>query len=65
MQESIRTQIRDCILAGVNEDLGIDAVESIEWAAVDDTVAAVRRRESDLPGHAALVDWDTYRRVAL
>lgn len=58
-----RTAIKDAILATVSEDLDADAVQGVEWAALADTRAAYRSRQTgDVP------DWDDYlqaSRVAL
>lgn len=58
-----RTAVRDAILSGVSAELDRDAARGVEWAAVSDTVAAVRRREAGL--EPQVVDFETYREVAL
>jgi hypothetical protein len=38
---SIQTQLRDAILANCSAGLDADAVQAVEWAAIDDTRRAL------------------------
>lgn len=50
-----RTTVRDAVLADLSEGLDDAAVQGVEWAAVEATVAAVRDRQPKL------INWETYR----
>lgn len=57
MHETPRTTLRDAVLAQVSPELDADAVCAVEWAALDDTRAAVLN-------HHELLDFDEYQAAA-
>lgn len=59
-KDSIRTAIRDAVLANVSEELTDEQVRGVEWAAIENARAACFTN----PG-GQLLDWEEYREVAL
>lgn len=65
MEHSIRTAVRDAVLAGVSDHLDGDAVQGVEWASIDDTRRVAQSRAFPVAGGVVLgpVDWAEYDAV--